>query len=434
VIIEPLSGKAREAVRLTTASINIFEGAVRSGKTIASLIAWLAFVRTGPAGPLLMVGKTERTLARNIIDVLVEMLGPARCKLIAGTGELWLLGRKVYLAGANDERSQEKIRGLTLAGAYVDEATTAPASFWNMLRSRLSVEGARLIATTNPEGPNHYLKKDWLDRARLHLTGAGQLHSAEAGNTIDLARFSFRLADNPTLGATFLANVERDYVGLWRRRMIDGEWTVAEGAVYDMFDPDAHVIDLLPQMRRWIAIGVDYGTVNPFDAVLLGLAGGRLYAVAELRYDSRVARRQRTDAEHSTALRSWLAAVRRPGEQDTAGVSPEWACVDPSAASFIAQCHRDGLRNVTAADNSVLDGIRTVSSLLAGGRLLVHRSCAALIEELPSYSWDPKAAEKGEDRPIKVADHAVDACRYACRTTESIWRRQVNPNRTEEAV
>src|SRR6185312_15847332 len=96
-----------------------------------------------PAGNLLMTGKTERTLKRNILDPMTEMLGPARCRLVQGSGELWLLGRRVYLAGANDERAQERIRGLTLAGAYADEISTLPQSFWSMLMSRLSVDGAR---------------------------------------------------------------------------------------------------------------------------------------------------------------------------------------------------------------------------------------------------------------------------------------------------
>jgi hypothetical protein len=44
------------------------------------------FVRTGPAGNLAMIGKTERTLKRNVIDPLVDMLGPKRCRYVAGAG------------------------------------------------------------------------------------------------------------------------------------------------------------------------------------------------------------------------------------------------------------------------------------------------------------------------------------------------------------
>src|SRR5690606_26825491 len=150
------------SVALATARTNVWEGSVRSGKTIASLLAWLLYVRQGPAGNLAMIGKTERTLKRNVIDVLVEMLGERRCRHNRGEGELNLLGRRIYLAGANDARSEDKIRGLTLAGAYVDEASLVPEAFWSMLLTRLSVEGARLFATSNPDNPHHWLMRSYL--------------------------------------------------------------------------------------------------------------------------------------------------------------------------------------------------------------------------------------------------------------------------------
>jgi len=102
-------------------------------------------------------------------------------------------------------------------------------------------------------------------------------------------------------------------------------------------------------------------------------------------------------------------------------VQPEYVIVDPSAASFRVQLHRDGL--VTrAGDNSVLDGIRTMSSLFALDLLRIHTSCTGLCDELPGYSWDDKAAERGEDAPIKADDHGIDATRYAVHTTRALWR------------
>ena len=139
-------------------------------------------------------------------------------------------------------------------------------------------------------------------------------------------------------------------------------------------------------------------------------ADGRLYLVDEWRWDSKLQRRQLTDAEYSERLRAWLGDDR-----------PQWICVDPSAASFSLQLHRDGL-HATAAENSVLDGIRLVSSLLARGLLVVHESCEGWISEVTGYSWDDKAAAQGEDRPIKVDDHSLDAGRYAIATTEVLWR------------
>ncbi|MFF0860913.1 PBSX family phage terminase large subunit [Nonomuraea sp. NPDC003560] len=423
-MLAPLIGKQRESVRLSTARGNLWEGAVRSSKTISSIFRWLRYVREGPAGPLLMVGKTERTLKRNIIDPIIEMVGARRCNYKAGAGEVELLGRKIYLAGANDERAAEKIKGLTLAGAYCDELTTFPKSFFAMLLTRLSVEGAQWFGTTNPEAKTHWLMKDYLSRARLHLTRDGRVLVSEDPEALDIHRFSFQLTDNPNLPAEYVEDLKRENVGLFYRRYILGEWVLAEGAVYDMFDEDRHVIDVLPAIDRWFSVGVDYGTVNPFSALAIGLGTDRrLHVVSEYRYDSRKARRQLTDGEYSERMRSWLASVPRPGEQGRAtGIAPERIYVDPSAASFMTQLWRDQFVGVVEANNSVLDGIRTVSTLLGADQLRIHRSCTGLLDELPGYSWDDAAAEKGEDKPLKIDDHSADALRYGLHSSAWLWR------------
>jgi PBSX family phage terminase large subunit len=421
-MLSPLVGKQLESSRLATARGNLWEGAVRSSKTVSSIIVWLKYVRTGPPGALLMVGKTERTLKRNIIDPIIEMVGPKRCRLVAGSGELHLFGRTIYVAGANDERAADKIKGLTLAGAYCDEVTTFPESFFAMLGTRLSVPDAQWFGTTNPEGPNHWLKRRYLDRARLHLTQDGRTVVSSDPSALDLNRFSFGLDDNPYLPAAYVASLKLEYTGLFYRRFVLGEWCLAHGSVYDMWDPARHVVDLMPVMRRWLAVGVDYGTINPFSAVLLGLGtDDQLYVASEYRHDSRQAYRQLTDAQYSQGVQAWLKGIRAPGE-GSLGVQPEWIFVDPSAASFMTQLWSDGVSGVAHANNDVLDGIRSVSVALGADLLNVHRSCTGLIEELPGYEWDPKAAERGEDKPVKRGDHSADALRYALHSTAHEWR------------
>ncbi|WP_042400174.1 PBSX family phage terminase large subunit [Streptacidiphilus carbonis] len=428
--IAPLTGKGLESVRLADARINLWEGSVRSSKTVSSLMRWLKFVREAPPGNLLMTGKTERTLKRNVIDVLTEWLGPSRCKLIAGSGELWLLGRRVYVAGANDERAQEKIRGLTLVGAYADEVSTLPESYWSMLLTRLSVDGAKLFGTTNPDSPAHWLLKDYLQRSSTWLDHSGQLLRSEGEDRLDLARFSFRLADNPYLSTAYIDALSSEFTGLWRKRFIEGLWVAAEGAIYDMWDEQRHVVDIIPPISQWLCAAIDYGTSNPLHAVLLGLGtDSRLYVVSEWRHDSRQAHRQMTDAEYTERVREWLQEVpvpasRRPDGTWLRGVQPRYMIVDPSAASFRVQLHREGM-NPVAGNNAVLDGIRTVSSLMAAGRLKVSRDCPALLAEIPGYAWDDKAARKGEDKPIKMADHGLDALRYAVMTTRSLWHSSI---------
>lgn len=108
---------ALESMKRSTHKINIWQGAVRSGKTISSIVRWMQYISSVPGYyNLLMVGKTERALKRNILDVIVTMVGPKNARYSFGTGEFIFFGRTIYVAGANDERSSEKIRGITLGG------------------------------------------------------------------------------------------------------------------------------------------------------------------------------------------------------------------------------------------------------------------------------------------------------------------------------
>lgn len=392
----------------------VCDGSVRSGKSVGADIAWIDFVRHGPAGSLLLAGKTQRTLERNVIDPLIEILGPRRCRYVAGAGRLHIGSRRIYVLGANDERSQEKLRGVTLAGGYVDEASTMLESFWTMLLSRLSVEGARLIATTNPDSPMHWLKRQYLDRA----------------SELDLARFSFRLEDNPYLPPAYVEAISREYTGLWYRRFILGEWVAAEGAVYDMLDIEPggrHVVCELPELYR-LRLAIDYGTTNPFVALLLGVsAEPALYVAREWRWDSAAKHRQLTDAEYVLALEAWLAGGADGFFADERGhglpIALEKVIIDPSAASFRAAWQRRFGRWPENADNAVLDGIRETASLLSDGCLRIHESCTETLREMAGYVWDPKAQERGEDAPLKQADHGPDALRYGVSSYRTTWRR-----------
>jgi len=360
-------------------------------------VAWIDYCRHAPDGNLLMVGKTERTLKRNVIDPMIEILGNKRCRYVGGSGELFVLGRRVYLAGANDERAEEKIRGLTLIGAYVDEISTVPETFWVMLLSRLSLEGSRLVGTTNPDSPMHWLKKGYLDRAK----------------ELDIARFQFRLYDNPHLPSSFIDAIKREFTGLWRRRMIDGEWCVAAGAIYDAWDPDRHVVPAaqLPPTGVLLCMGIDYGTTAPTAGLLLGVTAEERPRLA---FVDEWAPAPMTDVGLSADLRKWLAGRR-----------PQWFAVDPSAASFKMQLYADGISNVMDAKNPVQGGLRTVNSLLATNRLVVSDACRHWCEEVPAYAWDPKATAKGKDEPMKVDDHWCDAGRYAVASTVALWRNMV---------
>jgi PBSX family phage terminase large subunit len=389
----------------------VWEGAVRSGKTISSLLRWLIYVSTVHVrGELLVVSRTRDSAARNVFAPLQDasIFGEAArfVQYTPGAPTAQILGRTVWVLGSSDVRSENVLRGLTCAGAYVDEATLLREDFFVQLLNRLW-DKAQLFATTNPDSPAHWLKRRYLDR----------LHELP-----DWRTWHYVLDDNPMLSEARKEAIRRENVGLYYRRNVLGEWVAAQGAVYPMFDPAQHVVPwaTLPDMRRLLAVGIDYGTSNPTVGILLGLGlDRRLYLVDEWRYDPTIVNVRLTDAELSDRMRAWLTAGHTP-EVTTAKI--EWVLIDPSAASFRAQLIKDGVVGVADADNDVLYGIKTTASLLASGRLLVSDRCQGLITELPGYSWDDKATEKGVDKPLKLADHSLDAQRYALTTTEPLWR------------
>lgn len=397
-----LSVKQQDSILDACRRVNLYHGAIRSGKTVGSIVAWLMYVRTAPPGPLAMIGKTRDTIARNVLDVIADM-APAAIAYTRGATTCRILGRLVHVIGANDARAESRLRGLTLAGAYVDEATLVPEAFWTQLLGRLSVPGARLYATTNPDNPAHWLKRGYLDRA----------------HELDLYAVHFRLDDNPSLDPGYVAALKAEFTGLWYRRFIDGLWVAAEGAIYDMLDEHVHCAAAPePAMwrRGWIAL--DYGTSNPTHAVLLvHTSDDRLHAVAEWRHDGR-ARGQLTDAAISQRLAEWAGPLIQH-----LPVAPV-TVLDPSAASLRTQMRADGWPGIRSADNRVEVGIRNVSSLLAGGRLVIDKArCPVLWDELCGYVWDEAALQRGEERPVKQDDHGADALRYGIMAASPVWRR-----------
>jgi len=379
-------GKARYSILHSNKRLNLWEGAKRSSKTVSSIIRWIEYVITAPPGPLLMVGRTQKTLEKNVLDIIAEFVGPKNYKYNRITGEVFIYGRKIDVVGAVDESSREKIQGRTLAGAYGDEVPLWPESFFNMMLSGLSVKGAKFFGTANPESPRHWLKVKYIDRI----------------NELSLNVFHFLLTDNPSIDAEYVENLKKEYVGLWYSRYILGLWVAATGAVYDSFDINKHVVNELPTERfEKIYCACDIGTSNPSCFLLFGLYKSKWHVYSEYYYDSRKAGKQKTDREYAQDLVTFLS-----------GKFPQKILIDPSASSFKTELRSLKKYRVGDAQNEVLDGIRITAKALADGNLLIYKNCTKLIEQIQSYTWDEKAQAIGIDKPVKVDDHAVDALRY----------------------
>ena len=272
-------------------------------------------------------------------------------------------------------------------GAYVDEATIIPESVFKMLISRCAMGGARIFATTNPDSPYHWLKRDY-------LTDNG-----------DVKTWFFELDDNPKLLDDEKEYLKRQYRGLWYQRFIEGKWVQAEGAVYDFFDDKLHVIDFPQSTAQYYIVGVDYGTTNPCAFVMIGINKNKfpnIWVEDEYYFSSKVAQRQKTDAEYADDLKRFIAPY---------AVSSIY--IDPSALSFKLELQKQGIGNIYEAENEVLDGSRFVGKYLNSGTFKICSKCRNLIQEFTSYVWDENSFKTGVDKPKKENDHALDALRYA---------------------
>lgn len=381
----------------------ICDGAVRSGKTVAMSVGFLLWSMTCFHGQTFGIcGKTIESLRRNVITQLPDWVGGVltisekrsenRLVVTDGSGRC----NTYYLFGGRDESSAALIQGITLAGVLLDEVALMPRSFVEQACARCSVEGSKLWFNCNPEGPEHWFYKNWIQKARQQR----------------MLRLHFTMDDNLSLSAEVRQRYERLYTGVFYRRFILGQWCVASGLVYE-FD-SAFVVEQLPTAGRYF-ISVDYGTVNPFSAGLWCVdEAGNAVRVREYYFNSREEHRQKTDAEYYDALLE-LAS----------GVEVEAVVVDPSAASFIELIRRDGKFFVKRARNDVLNGIRLVSTLLKSGQLRIGSSCKDAIREFGLYCWDEKSPE---DKPLKTNDHAMDDIRYFAST---ILKKMLPPQNLE---
>ncbi len=377
----------------------ICDGAVRSGKTsimMWSFVEWAMrefnFQRFG------ICGKTVDSASKNIIAPFVAMTLAKRRYIMR-----WRRSEKVLevrrgsvvnffeIFGGKDEGSAALIQGRTLAGVLLDEVALMPRSFVEQALARCSVDGARLWFSCNPESPQHWFKREWIDQREKR--NALYLH--------------FEMRDNPSLSEKTLAQYESRYTGVFYDRYIRGLWVLAEGLVYDFFG-EGQIVDDVPQSGRYY-ISCDYGTLNPFSAGLWCWDGKTATRIREYYYSGRSSQANKTDEEYYTEL-----------EKLADGLPIENIVVDPSAASFIETIRRHGQWTVRKAANDVIPGIVTTSRLLKNGTVKIHRGCVNTIREFGLYRWDEKSAE---DKVIKEHDHAMDDTRYFCHT---ILRRKVD--------
>lgn len=357
--------------------INILVGAVRSGKTWISLALWALWVAVMPKdASYLMVGKTLTSLRRNCLDLLQSLVGTNNFTYSIPAKEGRLFGRLVYLEGVNDKRAESKIRGMTLQGAYCDELTLFTRDFFVMLLSRLSMPGAKLFGTTNPDSPHHWLMKEYIERA-------GELN---------MLVMPFSIDDNTYLDPAYVKELKAEYTGIYYDRFILGKWVAAEGLIYRQFAEDAarYTIDDVPDIAL-CNIGVDFGGNGSATAFCLtGLVKGLKKVVVLKEY--------------------YHKGILSPTELEEAFVEFTKDALNhyPVAAAFCDSAEQTLIRGlkIAAARNRlpiqvrnakkepINERIRFYNALMGRDRFLIHRSCRQTALALQTAVWDDKVLTK----------------------------------------
>lgn len=387
----------------------IADGAIRSGKTISMSLSFSLWAMENFNGQNFgMCGKTIGSFRRNVLFWLKLMLKSRGYKTQDKRADNLLIVTKgdvtnyFYIFGGKDERSQDLIQGITLAGVFFDEVALMPESFVNQATGRCSVEGSKFWFNCNPDGPYHWFKLNWIDKK-------------EEKNILYL---HFTMDDNLSLSEKIKNRYKSMYSGVFFKRYILGLWVVAEGIIYSMFDKEKHVVDATQFSYKEYYISCDYGTQN---ATVFGLWGkttdGKHVLINEYYYSGRDKGIQKTDAQYADDLEKFIGdyKVKR-------------IIVDPSAASFIVELRKRGYR-VQKAKNDVLDGIRLTASFMAQDKLLIDEDCTETLKELASYAWDSDSSKTGEDKPVKEYDHSMDQMRYYFFTVVGNRKVRINNSR-----
>lgn len=379
------------------ARINILEGSVRSGKTWITLVVWALWVATMPKNAqYLMVAKTMTSLKRNCLDLLQSLVGEKNFRYNVSSKEAVLFGRTVYLEGVNDARAEGKIRGMTLQGAYCDEITLFQPDFFSMLLSRLSLPGAKLFATTNPDNPNHFIKREYLDRE----------------NELDLYHEKFTIDDNPFLDPAYVENLKKEYTGVFYKRFILGEWCVADGLCYEQFanNPEKWERTEADEKINFISVGLDWGGNRSLTAFVATAVHGNFDKIGVIKDHHIAGRKGEIDGNRvNTEL------IRFVKELQTEYKAPVRYVFADNAEQYLitglAKAVKAAGLNVSIGDShkaEIVQRIICLNTLMNTNRFYILRHCNLAIDALRTAAWDTKAAEKGEDKRLDDFSSDID--------------------------
>ena len=381
----------------------VIDGSVRSGKTFITLL-WLiqdvcyqkakfdaspSFVdfRRVQAPKIAIIAQTRSTFERNVLDTLKELVGEHNIDMrgFTLTNKFRIMDIDFEYISARNVDFVRRIRGGRFTLIYVDELTLLAETSYNQMLTRCVQEGVRIISTTNPDHPSHYVKRKIIDKAD--------------DSTNNIKHFHFVLEDNPTLTAKEIQDFKDSiFDKLIYERYVLGKWVAAEGAVYS-FDSSKNVVDSIDFTPATYLLGVDYGVSNPFAASLIACRNPTydsnlpsMVAIEEVYYDGRAQYSKKSPAEYADIIEDKFFHLKEITD----------VYVDPSAVAMILELRNRGYR-VFPAKNDVSAGIQTVSNLLNSGEFCIKDTCYNTLREMHSYRWnEDHASRTGVEKPIKT--------------------------------
>ncbi|MCM1190527.1 MAG: PBSX family phage terminase large subunit [bacterium] len=393
----------------------ICDGAIRSGKTTVlslSFVMWAT--ETFDGENFALCGKTIQSLQRNVIVPLKRMLVSLGYRVIEHRSEHRITvsrgghENEFYLFGGKDESSQDLIQGITLAGVFLDEVALMPESFVNQATARCSVTGSKFWFNCNPEGPDHYFKKNWINNLADR----------------NLIRVHFEMTDNPSLSKETLEEYERQFKGVFYDRFIRGLWVLASGLIFRYFaeDDEPYLYDdsdlfddrgRLKVLFSKITMGIDFGGNGSRTTLCLM---GYLHGYQELRLleEGGLPLLEEIGAKEICNLfvDFYGRALKKYGRVD-------WVFPDSASPTMInslrSAAKAAGLpwRNIAGCrKNEVTERPKTIDLLFNTGRLKINRRCVQVRKAIGSLRWDEKEPDRPEDKNIRNCNDWWDAFCY----------------------
>ena len=382
----------------------IADGAIRSGKSVAMSLGFVIWAMSEfEACNFAMCGKTIGSFRRNVLFWLKLMLRSRGYSVTEQRTENLVIVRRgsienyFYVFGGKDERSQDLIQGITLAGVFFDEVALMPESFVNQATGRCSVDGSKFWFNCNPGSPAHWFKTGWIDkRADKRLL---YLH--------------FTMDDNLSLSETVKERYRGMYTGVFFKRYILGEWKSADGVIYRQFadDPERFILDEVPADIFIGTMGLDFGGNGSAHAgCLVGITRGyRSIVVLDEYYRKEV-------IDPGTLTDDVCGFVQRSQAQVRAASiwcdSAETTLIKGIRTEVFARRIPVEVRN--ARKGEIIDRIRLCDMLMSQGRFFILRRCRHTIAALSEAVWDGKSPTKDrrlDDGTTNI--DSLDALEYA---------------------